>query len=102
MTGQQERLPLTVQVAAGRSGRHVPAESARHVRQRRDPGRFLRDSRAADNVQHREWTRRIALFDPRGETRELLSSLGIACRDRRSRRATLPEYDILDRGQVGA
>ena len=55
-TGQQERLPITFELPRSSWACDLSTESSRQVRHRREPGRCIRDSRAAEQGAHREPT----------------------------------------------
>ncbi len=93
MTGQQERLPLKFELP------HALGPGTYQLRARASfaSGETQEDSLAVHVLPIKKAPRvdaRIALFDPDGATRELLSSLGIACQGIEAG-TDLTGYDIL-------
>ena len=92
-TGQQERIPLRFAIAPGGWAGDLLFESARTF----SSGEIQEDSFAVHVLPGTPAPRvagKIALFDPAGETGELLSSLGVDCQ-RIDAGTDLDGYDIL-------
>ena len=93
MTGQQERLPLKFELptrSVPELINYTPAPLSPAAR----PRKILSRLPCCRSRRLLEFDARIALFDPDGATRELLSSLGIACQGIEAG-TDLSAYDIL-------
>src|SRR5262249_12389434 len=93
ITGQQERLPIKFEVPDGldRTSFQIKA------RAKFDTGETQEDSFAIDvmpKMVAAPSNQEIALFDPLGETRDLISGFGIDCRSVEAG-ADLSKYDTL-------